>query len=723
MNNILSFNEYSGQELEVIAYDNVLNEKSSLNSGIRGFFNKRAAGKVRAELEEEIELSKSIMEGIQEGLESLNSNFDAMRESLGEEEDKKGEKKKVLDSILQIIEDSRQKTWDINELIDEGEIDYAGFTANVGIASIAYFGILLTPFRAVVLIHKGYNYFFNIIKNTIRRALVMLQLNFDQFENLIISKGFQSMDYLQDARDLATISEMSGKICTMLFDEKNGSIKNKRISRDVESKYKTAINAVKLQMQQKKTSKTSENSYNCLDQYNNTYTKSLEALRQYSADDVQKHLDAIKTSMNKLAGQDVDLQTYSELIIAAAEEHAYKVSTSIYNKFAKMTEVFNLPNQKKLIDLIEASTQEELDAAEKEEKRLNDEEAIKNAKEGIEKFEKDGVDAFKKINNVKIGEFDEETKTYKKEEIDAKEWTYEKYEKELNDDEKENFVNWLMAHKEVMEKCDKTLQVAIHTPWNDGYYEYADILIDYIEPCLDEIKRDKKGKKNESLIKNFDEYIFEGDDNKSDLKSKVDDLEDREWKSGGKWNSYDPEDKDEITKRVEALLDLAVGDSRKDFSKEEIKKLKELSEIIDAKYEEASSNETPEDDFYLEVKMEIDKILKPYLKKKDVIYYLNLGKIDDDKQFDYLEEKFGKDAEEVANIALKVIGTGILKDRSFTKEREHIISKIQEALGKGNKKTEISVVTYNLLKSCGEALKDKRQHDYVNVDEDEKGGK
>ena len=129
---------------------------------------------------------------------------------------------------MKIIEDSRKNTWDLNELIDEGEIDYTGFTANVGIASVAYFGILLTPFRSVVMIHKGYNYFFNIVKNTIRKALVMLQLNFDQFENLIITKGFQSLDYLQDQDTSVKISEFYGKLQAKLFDEKTGMMKGKR---------------------------------------------------------------------------------------------------------------------------------------------------------------------------------------------------------------------------------------------------------------------------------------------------------------------------------------------------------------------------------------------------------------------------------------------------------------------------------------------------------------
>ena len=192
MNNIKSFNEYTGQELERVVYDNELNEKRML----RGFFNKRAARKVKSELAEEIEMSKTIMEGIQNGLDTLNENFDIIKKDIeSDKSGKKGEKEKVLDSIKKIIEDSRNNTWDLNQLIDEGEIDYTGFTANVGIASVAYFGILFTPFRSIVMIHKGYNYFFNIVKNTIRKALVMLQLNFDQFENLIITKGFQNAGY------------------------------------------------------------------------------------------------------------------------------------------------------------------------------------------------------------------------------------------------------------------------------------------------------------------------------------------------------------------------------------------------------------------------------------------------------------------------------------------------------------------------------------------------
>lgn len=502
MNNIKSFNEYTHQDLEVIAYDNALNE------GLRSFFNKKAAAKVRAELADEIEMSKSIMEGIKEGLDSLNENFDIIRKGIDDDKDEKtkGEKQKALDAIIKILEDSRKNTWDLNQLIDEGEIDYTGFTANVGIASIAYFGILFTPFRATIMIHKGYRYFFNIIKNTIRKALVMLQLNFDQFENLIITKGFQSMDYVQEIAANQKLDDTIAAILKELCGEKTGMIKSKSKAADYRKNIDIAYKRVQMENAKNKKLKQSSDVYNNLDPYNNTYTKSLEALRQYSQDDVQKHLDAIKTSMNKLAGQEVDLQTYSELIIAAAEEHAYKVSTSIYNKFAKMTEVFSLPNQKKLIDLILAATQEEMDAAEKKAKDI---EAAK-LKEDAEKAEDEGVKIFSSLSGTKLGKMDDETKKYDEKDIEAGNWTYDEFNK-LDDDKKQILDRWLNGHPEVLKKCDDTLQTALNI---DKYSEYVDMLIDYIGNCL-------VGKNNESYILDFGQYLMESSKKKKTTKKSI----------------------------------------------------------------------------------------------------------------------------------------------------------------------------------------------------------
>lgn len=544
MNNIKSFNEYTGQELERVVYDNVLNEKSML----RGFFNKRAARKVKSELAEEIEMSKTIMEGIQSGLESLDENFDAIKKDIDSDEgEKKGEKEKVLDSIKKIIEDSRNNTWDLNQLIDEGEIDYTGFTANVGIASVAYFGILFTPFRSIVMIHKGYNYFFNIVKNTIRKALVMLQLNFDQFENLIITKGFQSAGYLQDQDTSVKISEFYGKLQSKLFDEKSGSLVGKKGSAYAKEQMQLAKQQIDAMMKADKIRNLSDNAYNCLDQYNNTYTRSLETLRQYSQDDVQKHLDAIKTSMSKLAGQEADLQVFSELIIAAAEEHAYKVSTSIYNKFAKMSEVFSLPNQKKLIDLIQAATKEKQDAADEEKKRLERDEELKKVSE----FEDEGAGIFSSLDGVKLGKMNDETKKYDGKDIEAGNWTYDEFNK-LDDDKKQTLDRWLNGHQEVLEKCDDTLQIALKP---DNYYEYVDMLIDYVGNCL--VDRGLK-KKNESYILNFCQYLME-----SEMEETLDKGESSE-------DGEDESEEKETTKKSRYVIDF---NKLEDSQLEDVKKM------------------------------------------------------------------------------------------------------------------------------------------------------
>lgn len=504
MNNIKSFNEYTGQELERVVYDNVLNEKNILGGGLKGFFNRRAARKVKAELAEEIEMSKTIMEGIQNGLESLNENFDVIKKSIdsNKSDKSKGEKKKALDEIMKILETSRKNTWDLNQLIDEGEIDYTGFTANIGIASVAYFGILFTPFRAAVMIHKGYNYFFNIIKNTIRKALVMLQLNFDQFENLIITKGFQSMDYVQEIAANQKLDDTIAAILKELCGEKTGMIKSKSKAADYRKNIDIAYKRVRMENERNKKLKQSSDVYNNIDPYNNTYTKSLEALRQYSQDDVQKHLDSIKTSMSKLAGQEADLQVFGELILAAAEEHAYKVSTSIYNKFAKMTEVFSLPNQKKLIDLILAATTEETEAAQKKAKDI---EAAK-LKEAAEKEEDEGVKVFSSLSGTKLGKMNDETKKYDEKDIDADNWTYDEFNK-LDDDKKQILDRWLNSHPEVLKKCDDTLQTALNI---DKYTEYVDMLIDYVGNCL-------VGKNNESYILDFGQYLMESKKSKKSI--------------------------------------------------------------------------------------------------------------------------------------------------------------------------------------------------------------
>lgn len=699
MNNILSFNEYNGQELRQIEaelLEQMLNEKSSINSGIRGFFNKRAAKKVRAELEDEIEMSKSIMEGIQKGLESLNENFDGLREELGKSDtDKKNEKQKTLDDIMKIIDDSRKNTWDLNELIDEGEIDYSGFTANIGIASVAYFGILLTPFRAAVMVHKGYNYFFTIIKNTVRKALVMLQLNYDQFENLIITKSFQSLDYLQDQDTSVKISEFYGKLEAKLFDKKNGMLTGKKGSNMAKEQMQLAKQQIDAMMKADKSKKLSDNAYNCLDQYNNTYTRSLETLRQYTQDDVQKQLDSVKNSMSKLAGQDVDLQTYSELIIAAAEEHAYKVSSSIYNKFAKLTEAFSLPNQKKLIDLIQAATKEDMDNAEKEKREKRESDAIKKAEELKDKVEKDGLRVFKSVSGSEIGDLDEETGKYDAEKIKADNWTYKEFN-DLDDEDQESFETWLGAHPEVLKKCGATLRVAIYSPYNDAYHDYVDSLVDYIGPCIEEL--------DESfVILNFDEY-------------RLNESEEKDLSSIDRERLREIKDAIEDSSSYSDFKSSMFGSKDHKFTEEDISDLEDLIVVLsdDKDYKGKSKYEKWIDNLNICMKK-----AKGSNRKTVKIDFSEIStRQNNDLKEMYVEDKDGEDMTDVAITALEVIGKVLLKDKTFVKNAKDIVGIIQRCLKE--KSVQVSPVTYKIFTESIAKLKELRNADYFDAERESK---
>jgi len=709
MNNIKSFNQFTGIELEQIVYDQELNEGSIMGKGIRGRLNKRASKKVREELAEEIEMSKTIMEDIKQGLEALSDNFDTIQKSLDasdENDKKKGEKQKLLEDITKILENSKKSTWDLNELIDEGEIDYTGFTANIGIASVAHFGILFSPVRAAFMIHKGYKYFFAIVKNTIRKALVMLQLNFDQFSNLIVTQSMKAAGVITATDTSNDIGEFYGNILAQLQA-------NKSLNKTQYEKTKRLLDAAKQNFDQTvkadKLKNSAENLYNNLDPYNNTYTKSLEALKQYSADDVQKHLDAIKNSMTKLAGQEVDLQTYSELILAVAEEHAYEVSTSIYNKFAKMTEVFSLPNQQKLINLILAANKEQADAAKKARQEMKTE---KLAAETNEKEAK-CAELFKSVDGVELGEYDEESKKYDESSIKADNWTYEEFDK-LDKDDQETLESWLDEHQEVLDKCDETLQVYVTTPPSKNMdTSYIDSIIDYIGPCL--IPLDES-----YSILTFDEYILESEKKSSD----DDDIDIDDILSEDEKKDLD-EKIEEVEKNFTELLTSILGE---DYKKPGFKMTDEQRAKLEYILSKCEDDDTKE-----EIKDKLTTFKKSISPSGEVRNFCidlqninnsqtsdlkELYKVEDIEDLDKNENKY------VPVVALKAIGKKVLNDGTFVKNSKSIVKTINKCFD--SKKVKVSFMTYILLANSIKGLKDERSYDYsrLNPEPDkEKSGK
>ena len=240
----------------------------------------------------------------------------------------------------------------------EGEIDFAGFMGSASVAAAANFGILFSPIRSVFMTRKAYKYFLGIIKQTIRRNLLIIQLNFDQFENLILQKSFESEDDSETMTKSNALHEIIGAMQAELCGDKSKMF-NKKKGKEMKEYLEAFKKAQDIAIKQNREN-TKNNPLRSLweDQHNNTYTRTLEQIKQYINEDSQKELDALKNSITKMAGNDVELGPYGELLIAAAEEYAVHTNHGINNNFIKMSSVFNLDNQKKLIDLIVAAQKE-----------------------------------------------------------------------------------------------------------------------------------------------------------------------------------------------------------------------------------------------------------------------------------------------------------------------------------------------------------------------------
>ena len=421
MNNILTFEDYKKmniRQVESVIYRQFIEEdikdEEIVNEGIiRNAINKASGKFIQTALADEIEKGKELEKSIKEALDGLNKGFDEIEKQIDTDDDKKSKSKLAqIEKVKEAIKAVQSQAFDTLTMIgSEGEIDFAGFLGSSTVAAAANFGILFSPIRSLFITRKAYKYFLGIIKQTIRRNLLIIQLNFDQFENLILQKSFENEDGEANARRDAiqeVIIKMSEQLCSP--DSKIDVVKGKK-NIDNMKKYLEAFK--KAQDLNNNLTKSSPFSSLWQDQHNNTYTRTLEQIKQYINDDSQKELDSLKNSITKMAGNDVELVQYGELIISAAEEYAIHTNHGINNNFIKMSSVFNLDNQKKLIELIVASQKENQSEIE----RKKDRQKIKDIEEENKKLVKEG----KKLYEEKLKD---STKTYTLDEF------YEVFEEE-----------------------------------------------------------------------------------------------------------------------------------------------------------------------------------------------------------------------------------------------------------------------------------------------------
>ena len=413
MKNILTFEDYKKmniRQVESVIYRQFIEEDikdtSEVNEGfIKNAINKYAGNFIQNALADEIEKGKELEKSIKEALDGLNKGFNEIEQNI-DANDKPKPNMAAIEKVKEAIKTVQSQTFDTLTMIgSEGKIDFAGFMGSASVAAAVNFGILFSPIRSVFMTRKAYKYFLGIIKQTIRRNLLVIQLNFDQFENLILQKSFESEEDTEDRTIKETMADTLDKLQMYLF--KDNMFKTDRKKNELSSKIKDFKSLCDMQLKMNKEN-SRNNPYRSLwqDQYNNTYTKTLEQIKQYINDDSQKELDSLKNSITKMAGNDTELAQYGELLISAAEEYAINTNHGINNNFIKMSSVFNLDNQKKLIDLI-VSTQEE-NQKEIDRKKANQD------NENLEREREENKKTGKNIYEDKIKDHEEEFSSFDK---------------------------------------------------------------------------------------------------------------------------------------------------------------------------------------------------------------------------------------------------------------------------------------------------------------------
>lgn len=482
MNNLLDFEEFK-QKLRLIErqmLDDKLSIRKKVNEGVMTKWKKMKASLfVDRVLKEEIELGKAFEERIKETMERLSKACEEL-----EGKSKKGSE--FTKQVNNIIKDINNISFDTLSLIGDQNIDFSGFRNSVIMSNVVQWGALLSPVRNFMMIRKAYHYFLGLIKQTIRKDLVMLIVNFDQFQSVILQKSTEATGNAQKERE---IGEMSEKIW--------GEVQNVITSQLNKTQQDAMLKLMKERREMMKDEQKRDAAYNdYMDAYNNTYKVTAESIKQLLNDDNQKQLEALKTGINKLGTGDEDLTVYGELLISSAEEHALKASNKIHDNFLKMSEVFKLSNQKNLIDLIAEAEKAEIRRIRKENNKNKDKFDIEVKEEQL-KFVKSEFKKIKKELDVKLSDITIDDIKKLKDESAEFTYTNDKLSRTPKEEKMTKYkilITYLSLENdesiETLKNCSDDLKMLVDTQENhdNSYYSYMDTLSDSIEKSL--VKKD-----------------------------------------------------------------------------------------------------------------------------------------------------------------------------------------------------------------------------------------
>ena len=483
MNNILNFEQYREQvrlfEENLVKSQILQPLDESLKGKIRKKINAKAEVFVRAALADEIEMGRQLNEEIQSSVDDLKEYIEKIQEFV---DDNTPDKTELFKKLEKMFDDIHKASFELLEILSGVKINFADYVQNATMATLVNFGVLFIPTRSIFLLKKSYKYFIGLIKNTIRKDMLMLMLNFDQFENTVLIQSLEDDEMNKEMEKLETQKAAVDQLIAVMMGEKSKKGQSyEKVIKDAERASKLVKQ--KFDMELKSLDRKSP-AIGFDSRYDNTYTKTLDQLKSFVLEDDTKYLEAIKNGMRTHALDEVDTKSYVELLISAAEECAYEVSNAIHTNFIEKVSVFKLANQKRLIELVKKDKELLEKQKEKDEKeRIKELDKLKD-----EKFEKAVEEHGEEIfNRVIEGSPEKQVEKYKK--LGKKEYDGDEYnEKDIltawlskfDVDEKE-YKNWDEKKDDISDSLK--LYFADVVPNEDSYLKYADILVDCLLPC------------------------------------------------------------------------------------------------------------------------------------------------------------------------------------------------------------------------------------------------
>lgn len=486
MNNILDFLQYREQVRlyeEALVKSQILEPiEESLRGRIRKKINAKAEVFVRAALADEIEMGRQLNEQIQQAVEELKEYIEKIQQAV---DDSNPEKSEFFKKIEKIFEDIRKSSFGLLEILSGVNINFADYVQNATMATLVNFGVMFIPTRSIFLLKKSYKYFIGLIKNTIRKDLLMLMLNFDQFENTVLIQSLEDDEMNKEMEKLETQKAAVDQLIAVMMGEKSKKGQSyEKVIKDAERASKLVKQ--KFDMELKSLDRRTP-AIGFDTRYDNTYTKTLDQLKGFVLEDDSKYLEAIKAGMRTQALDEIDTKSYVELLISAAEECAFEVSNAIHTNFIEKVSVFKLANQKRLIELVKKD-KELFEKQKAEDEKRRQEELDNDKNEKLKRVvDAEGPKIFKKVVEDNLDNEDKQIEEF--ENLDEIEVDGEKYNERdilngwlsLYDKDSRKFNNWNDKKDSITDGLKLYLSDVV--PNEDSYLKYADFLVECLFPC------------------------------------------------------------------------------------------------------------------------------------------------------------------------------------------------------------------------------------------------